>query len=328
MAAADRLEDLPELTSIQAYAGTAAPFNFNGLVRHYYLRNGPEQGDLQINLLPKAERSAREPRHRARHPHAAVRAGRAAGYGDQGRRGAARAAGAGDAAGRSLWSGRADPARGGGEAAPSLRARSISSSTSTIRPIRPQDRLRFAIDHESLEFYGVQEQAVYDTIAAMLGGVSVGYSHRGEGTKPDRDRHPIAAAGPVPSTSASWRRRCPRAAPAAGAPGGRTGRSGDAEAREGVLSHLPPRRARHRDGDGGAGRALRGADLRHAGGGDTMSPARTGGRAARRMFRYTASRSDEFEGQLPVGRRMGDHLCDLPRHGHGLRRGDRWASIS
>jgi multidrug efflux pump subunit AcrB len=46
MAASDRLKDLPELTSIQAYAGTAAPFNFNGLVRHSYLRSGPEQGDL------------------------------------------------------------------------------------------------------------------------------------------------------------------------------------------------------------------------------------------------------------------------------------------
>ena len=56
-AAADRLKDLPELTSIEAFAGTAAPFNFNGLVRHYYLRDKPEQGDLVVNLAPKAERS-------------------------------------------------------------------------------------------------------------------------------------------------------------------------------------------------------------------------------------------------------------------------------
>ena len=55
-AAADRLKDLPELASIQSYAGTAAPFNFNGLVRHSYLRNEPQQGDLQINLAPKGER--------------------------------------------------------------------------------------------------------------------------------------------------------------------------------------------------------------------------------------------------------------------------------
>ena len=55
-AAAERLKDLPELTSIQAYAGTAAPFNFNGLVRHYYMRAAPEMGDLAVNLLPKDER--------------------------------------------------------------------------------------------------------------------------------------------------------------------------------------------------------------------------------------------------------------------------------
>ena len=47
---------MPELTSIQAYAGTAAPFNFNGLVRHYYLRADPQMGDLSVNLKPKGER--------------------------------------------------------------------------------------------------------------------------------------------------------------------------------------------------------------------------------------------------------------------------------
>jgi len=55
-AAAERLKDIPELTSIQSYAGVAAPFNFNGLVRHYYVRMAPEMGDLAINLLPKDER--------------------------------------------------------------------------------------------------------------------------------------------------------------------------------------------------------------------------------------------------------------------------------
>src|SRR5208337_941079 len=46
------------------------------------------------------------------------------------------------------------------------------------------DRLRFSINQENLEFYGVDEQAVYDTIAAIIGGVKVGYSQRGYGTKP------------------------------------------------------------------------------------------------------------------------------------------------
>ncbi len=56
LGAAQRLATLPELASIQAYVGTAAPFNFNGLVRHSYLRSDPEQGDLQINLMPKGAR--------------------------------------------------------------------------------------------------------------------------------------------------------------------------------------------------------------------------------------------------------------------------------
>ncbi len=50
---------LPEVADIQLYAGTAAPFNFNGMIRHYYLRQGPTVADLQVNLVPKQERSAR-----------------------------------------------------------------------------------------------------------------------------------------------------------------------------------------------------------------------------------------------------------------------------
>ena len=48
----------PEVTDYQAYAGTAAPINFNGLVRQYYLRAGGEVGDLQVNLVDKHHRSA------------------------------------------------------------------------------------------------------------------------------------------------------------------------------------------------------------------------------------------------------------------------------
>ncbi|HET7535868.1 MAG TPA: efflux RND transporter permease subunit, partial [Candidatus Didemnitutus sp.] len=56
LAAAVRTE--PEVRDYQIYAGTAAPFNFNGLVRHYFLRNGANVADLQVNLAPKDERSA------------------------------------------------------------------------------------------------------------------------------------------------------------------------------------------------------------------------------------------------------------------------------
>lgn len=47
------LEGVAEVTDWQAYAGTAAPINFNGLVRQYYLRSDPWQGDLQINLVDR-----------------------------------------------------------------------------------------------------------------------------------------------------------------------------------------------------------------------------------------------------------------------------------
>jgi multidrug efflux pump subunit AcrB len=48
---------IPSVTSVQSYVGAASPYNFNGLVRHYFLRRAPHQADLQVNLLPKEERS-------------------------------------------------------------------------------------------------------------------------------------------------------------------------------------------------------------------------------------------------------------------------------
>ena len=52
------LATVPEVRNVQLYAGNAAPYNFNGLVRHYFLRRSPQWADLQVNLAPKAERDA------------------------------------------------------------------------------------------------------------------------------------------------------------------------------------------------------------------------------------------------------------------------------
>ena len=88
------LATVPEVTDYQAYAGTAAPINFNGLVRQYYLRAGGEVGDLQVNLVDK---------HHAQRAEPCDRDARAAGAAEdrpplrrerQGRRSAARPAGA------------------------------------------------------------------------------------------------------------------------------------------------------------------------------------------------------------------------------------------
>ena len=53
---AQALNQVPEVLDIQGYAGTSAPVNFNGLVRQYYLREGANVGDLQVNLVGKHER--------------------------------------------------------------------------------------------------------------------------------------------------------------------------------------------------------------------------------------------------------------------------------
>jgi multidrug efflux pump subunit AcrB len=50
------LAAVPEVTDVQTYAGTSAPINFNGLVRQYYLRRLPHQGDIQVNLRGRRER--------------------------------------------------------------------------------------------------------------------------------------------------------------------------------------------------------------------------------------------------------------------------------
>jgi multidrug efflux pump subunit AcrB len=53
---AEETQKQREVVNVETYAGTASPYNFNGLVRHYYLRRGPNIADIQVNLLPKGKR--------------------------------------------------------------------------------------------------------------------------------------------------------------------------------------------------------------------------------------------------------------------------------
>jgi multidrug efflux pump subunit AcrB len=52
------LAQQPEVTNYQIYSGTSGPYNFNGLVRHYFLRRQPNQADIQVNLLSRHDRKA------------------------------------------------------------------------------------------------------------------------------------------------------------------------------------------------------------------------------------------------------------------------------
>jgi multidrug efflux pump subunit AcrB len=199
-AAADIARQMPEAQSIQAYAGTAAPFNFNGLVRHYYMRQSPELGELQLNLSPKGERSrsshtvALDLRERLKPlavpPGTVVKVVEvppgppvlatllAEIYGP-------------DAATRR---------------AVAEETKKIFKSVPYIVDIDdsyglPRPRLRLSIDQDRLEFFGVEKNDVYDTISLLLGGISVGYSHRGA------ERDPIDIVIGLPKEDLAWTER-------------------------------------------------------------------------------------------------------------------------
>jgi multidrug efflux pump subunit AcrB len=194
--AAERLKTLPELVTIQSYAGTAAPFNFNGLVRHYYFRSNPEQGDLQLNLSPKSERSrtsheiALEVRERLKGME--VPAGTALKVVE---------VPPGPPVLSTLLAevyGPTPEARR--ETAGKLRKlfESVPFIVDTDDSYGvPADRLRIEIDQDKLEFFRVEQRDVYDTIQAYLSGVPVGYSYKGEG------RHPVEIAVALPKSELS-----------------------------------------------------------------------------------------------------------------------------
>ena len=196
-AGADIARQMPELTSVQAYAGTPAPFNFNGLVRHYYLRERPELGELQVNLTARGERK------RASHEIALELRQRLKALDVP--------------SGTSIKVVEVPPgppvlstllAEIYGPDAPTRRAvtrevKKIFADVPFIVDIddsigEPRPRLRLSIDQDKLEFFGVEQRDVYDTIQMLFSGASIGYSHRGE------DRNPIEISIGLPKRGLVW----------------------------------------------------------------------------------------------------------------------------
>ncbi|MEZ5780164.1 MAG: efflux RND transporter permease subunit [Rhizobiaceae bacterium] len=175
--------DLPEVRSVQTHAAAAAPFNFNGLVRHYYYRSDPNLGDVSLNLLPKGERA------RSSHEIALDIRQRIAGisvpegtslkvlepppgppvmatllaeiYGP-------------DAATRRAVAAKVEDA---------FRSVPFIVDVDNSYGVAPR-RLRATISNDDLEFFKVQESDVFDTLAILNGGSTIGYSHRGGGRQP------------------------------------------------------------------------------------------------------------------------------------------------
>ncbi|MDA1098059.1 MAG: efflux RND transporter permease subunit [Proteobacteria bacterium] len=182
-AAADAIASLPELRHMQVYAGTAAPFNFNGLVRHSYMRSAPNLGELQINLRARADRN------RTSHAIALDIRGRLHGLDTP--------------KGTNIKVIEVPP---GPPVLATLLAEIYGPDAKTRRAVAtelrglfeaidfivdvddsfgvPGQRLRLAVDRENLEYHQVEEVELYDTIATLLRGRSLGYSHRGAGVEP------------------------------------------------------------------------------------------------------------------------------------------------
>jgi multidrug efflux pump subunit AcrB len=174
---------LEEVKSAQTHAGTSAPFNFNGLVRHSFLRSESQMGDVALNLTPKQERerSSHEIALDLREQIAAIPL----------------------PDGASLKVVEPPP---GPPVMATLLAEIYGPDAQTRRAVaarveeafrsadfivdidnswgQPADRARVTISTDALEFFRVEERDVFDTIAILNSGQTVGYSHRGGGRAP------------------------------------------------------------------------------------------------------------------------------------------------
>ncbi len=190
-------QTIPEVTAVDAYAGTASPFNFSGLVRHYYLRDKPEMGDLSVALAPKDKR--------ARNSHAIAL--------DLRQRLTKLALPQG-AVFKVIEAPPGPPVMAtllaeiyGPDAATrrsvAERVKAIFHSAPYIVDIddsygHPRPGLRLVPDRERLEALNVSDREVYDSIGAALGGEVVGYAHRGAG------RDPLEISVRLPQSARTW----------------------------------------------------------------------------------------------------------------------------
>jgi multidrug efflux pump subunit AcrB len=175
--------ELPEVVSVQTHAGTAAPFNFNGLVRHAYLRASPYMGDVAINLTPKGdrERTSHEIALEIRTRIAAIKLPE----------------------GSSLKVVEPPP---GPPVMATLLAEIYGPDADTRRKVAEKveaafrsvpfivdvdnsygvqaARKRLTISTDDAEYFKVEEADVFDTITVLSNGRTIGYSHRGLGRQP------------------------------------------------------------------------------------------------------------------------------------------------
>ena len=188
---------LPEASAMELYVGTSAPFNFNGLVRHYFLRDKPEMGDVMVTLLPKDERS------RSSHEIALLLREKLKGLAVP--------------AGGSLKVVETPPGPpvlatllaeiyGPDEAtrrATALEVERLFKSVPYIVDVdtsfgQPRPRLRLVSDREKLDYFGLSEREMFDAVALLLSSRTVGHAPRGDG------RTPLPITLELPQSARRW----------------------------------------------------------------------------------------------------------------------------
>lgn len=180
---AESIRGIEEIENIQAYAGTAAPINFNGLVRHYFLRQSPEQGDLQINLSEKSHRKrsshdiALDIRERLKTTSLSKRVNVKVVEVPPGPPVISTLL-------AEIYGPDADTRR-----AVAAKVKQLFEDTDYIVDVddsigEARPRLAVSIDAPSAADYGVLQQDILDTIAISFSGQTIGTSPRGEGRDP------------------------------------------------------------------------------------------------------------------------------------------------
>lgn len=174
---------VPEVVAMEAYAGTSAPFNFNGLVRHYFLRAQPEMGDLMITLLPKGDRDRashvvaldlRERLKSLKLPHgASIKVVETP-------------------PGPPVMATLLAEVYGPDEAtrrATAIQVEKIFRDVPFIVDVdnsfgTPREQVRFVANRSALDYYAVAERDLYDSIGMLMGRQVVGQLPRGNGRAP------------------------------------------------------------------------------------------------------------------------------------------------
>ena len=170
------VRDEPEVTDYQIYAGVASPFNFNGLVRHYFLRRGANVADIQVNLVGKEDRKAQSHEIAKRVRPAVARIAK---------RFSARVAVAEVPPGPPVLQTLVAEVYGPTEAARESVAqqlREIFQTTPGVVDVdwyveADQPKVRFIIDKEKAALHGISAETISQTLRIAVGGESVDLLH-------------------------------------------------------------------------------------------------------------------------------------------------------